>query len=261
MADLQDKVVLVTGAGAGIGRATALAMAEAGRDGRGGRHRPCRGAAHRERAAGNNAAGDRDRGRLRRCRQHRRDGGAHRRRIRPARRHRQQCRRYPLRPDHGPDRGGLGPHPPGQRQGRVLLPATRGASEMIAPGRRADRQHRLDFRPRLCRRLERRLCREQGRGHRPDQDGGAATRPPQHQRQRDLPRRHPHRTRRPQRRRARRRARHHRRRIAGRAGGGIPIGRANTPEDIAAMAVFLASPGARNITGQSYNVDGGLVPS
>jgi NAD(P)-dependent dehydrogenase (short-subunit alcohol dehydrogenase family) len=41
----------------------------------------------------------------------------------------------------------------------------------------------------------------------------------------------------------------------------IPIGRANTPADIAAMAVFLASPGARNITGQSYNVDGGLVPS
>lgn len=41
----------------------------------------------------------------------------------------------------------------------------------------------------------------------------------------------------------------------------IPIRRANTPEDIAAMAVFLASPGARNITGQAYNVDGGLVPS
>ena len=42
---------------------------------------------------------------------------------------------------------------------------------------------------------------------------------------------------------------------------GIPIRRANTPDDIAAMAVFLASPGARNVTGQSYNVDGGLVPS
>ncbi len=41
----------------------------------------------------------------------------------------------------------------------------------------------------------------------------------------------------------------------------IPIGRANEPEDIAAMAVFLASSGARNITGQAYNVDGGLVPS
>ena len=42
---------------------------------------------------------------------------------------------------------------------------------------------------------------------------------------------------------------------------GIPLGRANRPEDIAAMAVFLASPSARNITGQAYNVDGGLVPS
>src|SRR5436309_4658780 len=42
---------------------------------------------------------------------------------------------------------------------------------------------------------------------------------------------------------------------------GIPIGRANTPDDIAAMAVFLASPGARNVAGQAYNVDGGLVPS
>ena len=41
----------------------------------------------------------------------------------------------------------------------------------------------------------------------------------------------------------------------------IPIGRANLPEDIAAMAVFLTSPAARNITGQAYNVDGGLVPS
>ncbi len=40
----------------------------------------------------------------------------------------------------------------------------------------------------------------------------------------------------------------------------IPLGRANEPEDIAAMAVFLASPGARNITGQNYNVDGGIIP-
>jgi NAD(P)-dependent dehydrogenase (short-subunit alcohol dehydrogenase family) len=40
----------------------------------------------------------------------------------------------------------------------------------------------------------------------------------------------------------------------------IPLQRANEPEDIAAMVVFLASPGARNITGQSFNVDGGLVP-
>jgi NAD(P)-dependent dehydrogenase (short-subunit alcohol dehydrogenase family) len=41
----------------------------------------------------------------------------------------------------------------------------------------------------------------------------------------------------------------------------IPIGRANTAEDIAALAVFLAGPGARNVTAQAWNVDGGLVPS
>lgn len=40
----------------------------------------------------------------------------------------------------------------------------------------------------------------------------------------------------------------------------IPLQRVNEPSDIAAMAVFLASPGARNITGQSYNVDGGIIP-
>jgi NAD(P)-dependent dehydrogenase (short-subunit alcohol dehydrogenase family) len=39
----------------------------------------------------------------------------------------------------------------------------------------------------------------------------------------------------------------------------IPLRRANDPEDIAAMVVFLASAGARNITGQSFNVDGGLI--
>jgi NAD(P)-dependent dehydrogenase (short-subunit alcohol dehydrogenase family) len=39
----------------------------------------------------------------------------------------------------------------------------------------------------------------------------------------------------------------------------IPLGRPNEPEDVAALAVFLASPGARNITGQSLNVDGGVI--
>jgi len=39
----------------------------------------------------------------------------------------------------------------------------------------------------------------------------------------------------------------------------IPLGRPNDPEDVAGLAVFLASPRARNITGQSLNVDGGLI--
>jgi 2-hydroxycyclohexanecarboxyl-CoA dehydrogenase len=39
----------------------------------------------------------------------------------------------------------------------------------------------------------------------------------------------------------------------------VPLNRWQTPEDIAAMAVFLASPRARNITGQTINVDGGFV--
>jgi 3-oxoacyl-[acyl-carrier protein] reductase len=33
----------------------------------------------------------------------------------------------------------------------------------------------------------------------------------------------------------------------------------NSPADIADAVAFLVSPGARNITGQSLNVDGGLV--
>jgi len=39
----------------------------------------------------------------------------------------------------------------------------------------------------------------------------------------------------------------------------VPLGRFQEPEDIAAMAVFLASPQARNVTGQTVNVDGGYV--
>ena len=41
----------------------------------------------------------------------------------------------------------------------------------------------------------------------------------------------------------------------------IPLGRANDPDDIASMVTFLASPSARNITGQAFNVDGGIILS
>lgn len=38
-----------------------------------------------------------------------------------------------------------------------------------------------------------------------------------------------------------------------------PLGRWQTPEDIAAMIVFLSSERARQVTGQTINVDGGFV--
>jgi NAD(P)-dependent dehydrogenase (short-subunit alcohol dehydrogenase family) len=39
--------------------------------------------------------------------------------------------------------------------------------------------------------------------------------------------------------------------------GRIPLGRFQTPRDIGEMAAFLASDRAQNITGASFNVDGG----
>ena len=38
----------------------------------------------------------------------------------------------------------------------------------------------------------------------------------------------------------------------------IPLGRIGTPADIAAAALFLASPAAAYITGQTIHIDGGL---
>ena len=40
----------------------------------------------------------------------------------------------------------------------------------------------------------------------------------------------------------------------------VPLRRGNSPDDIADMCVFLASDAARNVSGQSLHVDGGLVP-
>jgi NAD(P)-dependent dehydrogenase (short-subunit alcohol dehydrogenase family) len=39
----------------------------------------------------------------------------------------------------------------------------------------------------------------------------------------------------------------------------IPLGRSNRPDDVAALVTFLVSDDARNITGQSINIDGGLI--
>ena len=41
----------------------------------------------------------------------------------------------------------------------------------------------------------------------------------------------------------------------------VPLGRFNDPNDIAEMALFLSSERSKNISGQSFNIDGGLIPS
>lgn len=38
-----------------------------------------------------------------------------------------------------------------------------------------------------------------------------------------------------------------------------PLGRCGTPDDVANFAVFLASPGADYLTGQAFNVTGGMI--
>lgn len=42
---------------------------------------------------------------------------------------------------------------------------------------------------------------------------------------------------------------------------GIPLGRSGKPQDVAGLVAFLASDDARYITGQTVNVDGGLIMS
>lgn len=44
-------------------------------------------------------------------------------------------------------------------------------------------------------------------------------------------------------------------------GGNVPLGRPSVPEDVVGLAIFLAGPGSDYITGQTYNVEGGIVMS
>jgi NAD(P)-dependent dehydrogenase (short-subunit alcohol dehydrogenase family) len=41
--------------------------------------------------------------------------------------------------------------------------------------------------------------------------------------------------------------------------GGMPTGRFTTPDEVATLAVLLASPRTANVTGSNYVIDGGLI--
>ncbi|WP_104169325.1 glucose 1-dehydrogenase [Cryobacterium sp. M23] len=45
------------------------------------------------------------------------------------------------------------------------------------------------------------------------------------------------------------------------AAAGIPLGRTSVPSDVVPLAIFLAGSGSNYITGQTYNVEGGIVMS
>ena len=47
--------------------------------------------------------------------------------------------------------------------------------------------------------------------------------------------------------------------LSERIAGAVPLGRLGEPEDIAAAMVYLASPGAAYVTGQTIVVDGGAT--
>ena len=47
--------------------------------------------------------------------------------------------------------------------------------------------------------------------------------------------------------------------VKGELSSQIPLGRLGTPEDVAAAVLFFVSPAADYITGQTINVDGGMV--
>ena len=167
------KIAMVTGAGSGIGRATALALLADGLLGRAGRPPPRGPGADRRRGGTGRRAGAgrprrRERPRLG-ARPLRRDEGS----VRPPRPAVQQRRhRRPARPAGRPDVRAVAAGRRRQPDRRVPLHAGGvPADEGPGPARRPDHQQRLDLGARAPAEL-RPLHGHQARDHRPDQVDG-----------------------------------------------------------------------------------------
>ena len=185
-----NKVVVITGAGSGIGRTAALAFAREGgsvvigdineADGR------------RDGAADPGGRRLRDGGRLRRAQPRGRPGAdrTRRRRLRRGRRPLQQCRRGPLRHGRGALCRGLGLSDRHQPQGHVPDLQVRHPGDAQAR-RRRDRQHRLGAGVRLAEDGTR-LRRVQGWRRQPDHHHRPRSRRRQHPLQLHRPRHDPH---------------------------------------------------------------------
>jgi hypothetical protein len=125
---LTDSVAIVTGAApASAGRCRSPSPERAPRGCRRHRRRPRQ--SHRGRRGRPLVPEPRPRDRRGRSRRHRPHGRGRGGCLRADRRPREQCRGDAASLHHGSHRGGLGPHHACERQGRVLLPAARGAGD------------------------------------------------------------------------------------------------------------------------------------
>ena len=243
---LEGKVALLTAAAAGIGRAAAEAFAAEGAQGHRDRYQSRRAQGARRRNAPTRRALERG-GRRAGARGRADRRSVQLRRLRSSRNDSRLLRSglgFFLRPQREVD----APHHPRVSAGHA------------GEGRRLDRQRRLGRLVGARHSQSLRLRRLEGGGDRPDQGGGGRFHSPRHPLQRDLPGHGREPVARPAHRDARRPIGAERRGSVRKAFiDRQPMGRIGKPEEVAALAVYLASDESAFTTGQAHIVDGGFA--